>query len=42
MFVGSLTLLVALFLAFGPAADAGSIKAAALTLLFSFTYLWVA
>ena len=42
IFVGGLTLLIALFLAFGPGADAGSIKAAGLTLLFSFTYLWVA
>jgi putative amide transporter protein len=42
IFVGVLTLLVALFLAFGPGADAGSIKGAALTLLFTFTYLWVA
>ncbi len=42
VFVGSLTLLVALYLAFGPEADAASIKAAALTLLFTFTYFWVA
>jgi len=42
IFVGGLTLLIALFLAFGPGADAGSIKAAGLTLLFTFTYLWVA
>lgn len=42
VFVGGLTLLVALFLAFGPGADAGSIKAAAFTLLFTFTYFWVA
>ncbi len=41
-FVGGLTALVAAYLAFGPGADAGSIKAAALTLLFSFTYLWIA
>jgi len=40
--VGGITLLACLYLAFGPGADAGSIKAAALTLLFSFTYLWVA
>src|SRR3990167_5738999 len=40
--VGGITLLACLFLAFGPGADAGSIKAAALTLLFTFTYLWVA
>lgn len=42
IFVGGITLLVALYLAFGPGADAGSIRAAALTLLFTFTYLWVA
>lgn len=42
IFVGALTALVSAFLAFGPNADATSIKAAALTLLFTFTYLWVA
>lgn len=42
VFVGFITLLVSLFLAFGPGADAASIKAAALTLLFTFTYFWVA
>lgn len=42
VFSGGITLLIALYLAFGPAADATSIKAAALTLLFTFTYLWVA
>ena len=42
VFVGGITLLVSLYLAFGPGADAGSIKAAALTLLFTFTYFWVA
>ena len=31
-----------MYLAFGPGADATSIKAAGLTLLFTFTYLWVA
>jgi putative amide transporter protein len=41
-FVGGITLLVSLYLAFGPGADAASIKAAALTLLFTFTYFWVA
>jgi putative amide transporter protein len=41
-FVGSITLLVALYLAFGPGSDLASIKAAALTLLFTFTYFWVA
>lgn len=40
--VGGITLLVCLYLAFGPGADADSIKASALTLLFTFTYLWVA
>ena len=42
VFVGGITLCVSLYLAFGPGADAGSIKAAALTLLFTFTYFWVA
>lgn len=42
VFVGGITLLVALYLAFGPGADGASIQAAALTLLFTFTYLWVA
>lgn len=42
VFVGSVTLIVSLYLAFGPGADAASIKAAALTLLFTFTYYWVA
>jgi hypothetical protein len=41
-FVGGVTLLVSLYLAFGPGSDASSIKAAALTLLFTFTYFWVA
>ena len=41
-FVGGITLLVALYLAFGPGHDQASIKAAALTLLFTFTYFWVA
>jgi hypothetical protein len=40
--VGTLTGLACLYLAFGPGADAGTIKAAALTLLFTFTYFWVA
>ena len=40
--VGGITLIACLYLAFGPNADAGSIKAAALTLLFTFTYFWVA
>lgn len=42
IFVGGITLLVALYSAFGPGADAASIKGAALTLLFTFTYFWVA
>ena len=42
LFVGAVSLLVALSQAFGAAADAASIKAAALSLLFSLTYLWVA
>jgi putative amide transporter protein len=41
-FVGGLTLLASLYLAFGPGSDLANIKAAALTLLFTFTYLWVA
>src|ERR1700726_5332299 len=42
VFVGFVTLLVALYLACGPGANAATIKAAALTLLFTFTYFWVA
>ncbi|WP_029528308.1 AmiS/UreI family transporter [Polaromonas glacialis] len=42
LFVGAVSLLVALSQAFGAAADAASIRAAALSLLFSLTYLWVA
>lgn len=41
IFVGGLTLLVALHLAFIEG-DPASIRAAALTLLFTFTYFWVA
>lgn len=41
-FTGGVTLLVSLKLAFGDSADAASIRAAAFSLLFSFTYLWVA
>ena len=37
-----ITLLVSLHLAFGPGSDAASVKAAALTLMFTFTYFWVA
>lgn len=39
---GIITFCVSLYLAFGPAADPGSIRAAALTLLFTVTYFWVA
>ncbi|MBN9601068.1 MAG: AmiS/UreI family transporter [Afipia sp.] len=39
---GFITLCVALYSAFGPGADAGSVRGAALTLLFTTTYLWVA
>ena len=42
IFSGLLTAAVAAYLAFGPNADDQSIRAGALTLLFSFTYLWVA
>ncbi len=41
IFSGVVTCLVSFKLAFGADADAGSIKAAALTLLFAFTYFWV-
>jgi putative amide transporter protein len=42
IFVGGITLLVALSLAFGPGADLTSVKACTLLLLFTFTYFWVA
>lgn len=42
LFSGFVTLLVALQLAFGADASAESIKGAALLLLFTFTYFWVA
>ena len=42
IFVGGITLLVALNLAFGPGADLASVKACTLLLLFTFTYFWVA
>jgi putative amide transporter protein len=42
IFVGGVTLLVSLYLAFGPGADLSSVKSAALLLLFTFTYFWVA
>ena len=42
LFVGAVSLLAAFRQAFGADADAASIRAAALSLLFSLTYLWVA
>lgn len=42
LFTGGITLLVSLRLALASDADAESIRAAAFSLLFSFTYLWVA
>ena len=42
LFVGTVSLLAAFRQAFGADADATSVKAAALSLLFSLTYLWVA
>jgi hypothetical protein len=42
IFSGVHTLLISYYLALGPNADAASIKAAAFTLLFTFTYFWVA
>jgi hypothetical protein len=42
IFVGGITLLVALNLAFGPGADLASVKGCAFLLLFTFTYFWVA
>ena len=42
LFVGVLSLLAAFRQAFGADADAASVKAAALSLLFSLTYLWLA
>ena len=41
-FVGGISLLVSLRLAFGADADAASIRTAAFSLLFACTYLWVA
>ncbi|OVZ00763.1 AmiS/UreI family transporter, partial [Pseudomonas aeruginosa] len=40
--VGVLSACVAFYLIFSAAAGQGSLKAGALTLLFAFTYLWVA
>src|SRR5262245_36529436 len=42
VFSGGLTLLIALYLAFGPGATLDSVRGAGLTLLFTFTYFWVA
>jgi len=42
VFVGFVTLVVAIYLAFGPGASSESIKGAAFILLFTFTYFWVA
>ena len=42
IFSGLLTAAVAAYLAFGPGSNEDAIRAGALTLLFSFTYLWVA
>ena len=42
IFVGGITLLVALNLAFGAGADLASVKGCAFLLLFTFTYFWVA
>ncbi|MCW5643299.1 MAG: AmiS/UreI family transporter [Rhodoferax sp.] len=42
VFVGGITLLIALQLVFGAGADLGSIKAGGMLLLFTFTYFWVA
>ena len=42
IFVGGITLLVSLQLAFGPGADLASVKGCAFLLLFTFTYFWVA
>jgi len=42
LFSGTVAFLVSMYMAFSGSADAASIKGAALTLLFSFTYFWVA
>ena len=42
IFTGVVSLCIGLASIFGPAADATSVKNGALTLLFAFTYLWVA
>ena len=41
-FVGGISLLVSLKLAFGADADAASVRTAAFSLLFACTYLWIA
>lgn len=41
LFVGGVSLAIALFSLFGPDANTASIMDGALTLLFAFTYLWV-
>ena len=42
LFVGMLSLILSLFLILSAPSDALSVRAGALTLLFAFTYLWVA
>lgn len=42
VFAGLVSLIIGLASAFGPEPDAASVKTGALTLLFAFTYLWVA
>ena len=42
IFTGVVSLCIGLASIFGPTADAASVKNGALTLLFAFTYLWVA
>jgi putative amide transporter protein len=42
VFVGSLTLLIALYSAFGPGADLAAVRFSTFLLLFTFTYFWVA
>lgn len=42
IFTGAVSLFIGLASIFGPGADAASVRGGALTLLFAFTYLWVA
>ena len=42
IFTGTVSLCIGMASIFGPSADAASVKGGALTLLFAFTYLWVA